>query len=115
MLTHYMAKKTVPNQSHNFYQEKYFSGSLKEFATHIKKNIANNPHLHLIENSSSHYIITESASLFSYGYFYYVQCKEDGQQLIVTVKAQAKLVAHSKDKKTLQKKLFSNIEFNDVG
>ena len=115
VFSHYWAKRTRPDQAHSFNQTQYFSGSLKEFQEHFKKVISKNPRLQIIEHSSTHYLVNESPGTLTYGYFYHIKCEQKEEHLIINILAQPKLISHHNDKNKLQDKLFSGMEFQDVG
>ncbi len=92
LFSHFWARRTRPKAPSDFQWTKTFSGDLVDFQKQVESVVEKNSQLLILEKTKDRYLISESPSLFEYGNFYHIQCVQEGDQRIVKMQVQAKLV-----------------------
>lgn len=113
-LSHFYAKRITPSSPTSFDWTKKFNGNLEQFTEHLHRSIKNNPDWLLLEKTKTKFIISESPSLFQFGSFYHIHCKETSDGLVIEVKVQAKLVTPNIHNTKLHQQIFANKDYEDV-
>ncbi len=92
LFSHFWARRTQPKAPSDFQWVKNFSGDRSDFQKQIEAAVQQNSQLLILEKTKDRYLISESPSLFEYGNYYHIQFVEEGDQPVVKMQVQAKLV-----------------------
>lgn len=113
-ISHWWARRTRPQAPKNFEWLKSFQGSRQEFEQKLKILMNHNPQLMILEKAKNHYLISEAASLLSFGQFYHIELEEKDAIVEVKISVQPKLVAsHSSSR--MEPALLKELDKDDVG
>lgn len=112
--SHYWAKKTKPQKDFSFGHIFIYKGNSKEFQKDLRTWMDQQKNLKIIESGSTELIVSTSASMWSYGYFYHFQWIEKEKHTEVIFCVQPKLVSIPKDRDSIGEQISKALELKDV-
>jgi hypothetical protein len=114
LLAYFCSKKTIPQETQSFAEQSFEIKDPHSIHVLIKEWVIKNKRLSIIHESSDYYLVNESPTLLSYGYFYHIHVLTEAKKTIIKISLQAKLVSSPYDKKIIYTRFCENLELKNV-